>query len=366
MRSIHRLLRMQGWQGALLGCWLLVCGLALCAGWQPAQAQDTPAPSASPAGYQVAKTIPLGGEGFWDYLQVDSAGRRLYISHGTHVVIFDVAQEKVVGDIPNTPGVHGIAIADRLNRGFISDGRSSQVTIFNLRTGHVIGNVSVGGRNPDCIIYDPASERVFTFNGGSGNATAINARTGKVVGNIDLGGRPEYAQADGHGHVFNNLEDKSQLLEINSRTLAVTHRWPLAPCDSPSGMAIDSVHHRLFSGCHNGMMAVVDTDTGKVVATPATGRGVDANRFDPATQLAFSSNGDGTLTVIHEDSPDQYTVLGNVPTERGARTMALDARTHTVYEVTAKFGPPPAGGQPGQRRRPSVVPGSFHLIVISK
>ncbi|HZT72449.1 MAG TPA: PQQ-binding-like beta-propeller repeat protein [Terriglobales bacterium] len=317
--------------------------------------------SSHPAGYHVARTVPLGGTGFWDYMAMDSAAGKLYISHGTHVIVFDVRREKVTGDIPDTPGVHGIAIADRLHRGFISDGGADRVTIFDLRDGHTLGTVAVGGRNPDCIIYDPATERVFTFNGRSGNSTAIDARTGKVVGTFDLGGRPEYAQPDGRGHIFNNLEDKSELIEIDARTLTVTHRWPLAPCENPSGMAIDAAHHRVFSGCHNGMMAVVNTDTGKVVATPAIGRGVDANRFDPGTGLAFSSNGDGTLTVVREDSPDRYTVVGNLATERGARTMALDLRTHTVYEVTAKFGPP----APGQRR-PTVVPGSFHLLIIPK
>ncbi|MGH9471299.1 MAG: YncE family protein [Terriglobales bacterium] len=317
------------------------------------------AQSEHPAGYHVARAVPLGGQGFWDYMMMDSAAGRLYISHGTHVIVFDVNQGKVVGDIPNTPGVHGIAIARRLHRGFISDGRSNQVTIFDLRDAHVIGTVAVGGKDPDCIIYDPATERVFTFNGRSDNSTAIDAKTGTVLGTFALGGGPEYAQPDGRGHVFNNLEDQSELLEIDARRLTVTHRWPLAPCQHPSGMAIDAAHHRVFSGCHNGMMAVVDTDTGKVVATPAIGRGVDANRFDPSTGLAFSSNGDGTLTVVREESPNRFVVLGNLATERGARTMALDSKTHTVYEVTAKFGPPAAG-----QRRPTVLPGSFHLLVI--
>jgi|SRR5579863_1857496 len=312
-------------------------------------------------GYHLLTKKVLGGEGFWDYLTLDSQARRLYISRGSHVMVVDADTYAVVGDIPNTDGVHGIALAPEFGRGFISDGRANQVTIFDMKTLNVLGTAPTG-EGPDGIIYDPGSKRAFTFNGHGGNSTAIDAATGKVAGTITLDGRPEFAAADGRGHVYNNLEDKSIVLQIDSNSLKVLNRWPLAPCESPSGMAIDPEHHRLFIGCHNKMMAVMDSDTGKVVATPPIGQGVDANRFDPATQLAFSSNGDGTLTVIHQDSPDKYSVVENVRTQRGARTMALDRKTHHVYLVTAEFGPPPPAAQ-GERRRPSMVPGSFTLLV---
>jgi DNA-binding beta-propeller fold protein YncE len=319
------------------------------------------------AGYHVIHTHKIGGEGFWDYMAVESQRNRLFISHGTHVVVMNVKNGKVVGDIPNTDGVHGIAFAPSLNRGFTSDGRSSMVTIFNLKTLKTIGTVKVTGENPDAILYDPASERVFTFNGRSGNSTAIDAKTGKVVGTIELGGKPEFAVADGQGHIYNNLEDKSEEVAIDTHTLKVTSRWPLAPCESPSGLAIDIAHRRLFAGCHNQMMAIVDPDAGKVVTTVPIGRGVDANRFDPGTQLAFSSNGDGTLTVVHEDSPDKYTVLGNVKTEMGARTMALDLKTHHVFVDTASFGPRPEKTTPqNRRRRPPMVPGSFRVLELAR
>jgi hypothetical protein len=212
-------------------------------------------------------------------------------------------------------------------------------------------------------VYDPASQRVFTFNGHSGDATAIDAGSGNPVGTITLGGRPEFAAADGQGHIYNNLEDKCELLQIDSQKLTVTARWPLASCESPSGLAMDREHRRLFVGCHNQMMAVVDADSGRVLATPAIGQGVDANAFDPGTQLAFSSNGDGTLTVVHEDSPEKFIPVASVPTQRGARTMALDLETHHVFLVTAEFGPPPAPTPEHPRSRPPAIPGTFTLLV---
>ena len=315
--------------------------------------------------YHLLKKITLGGEGGWDYLGIDGNARRLYISRGSHVMVLDADSYQVVGDIPETAGVHGIAIASESGRGFASDGQAAQVTIFDLKTLKTLGTAKTG-EGPDGIIYDPASKRVFTFNGRGQSSTAIDAATGNVAGTIDLGGRPEFATADGQGHVYNNLEDKSVVLQIDSKTLKVLNRWPIAPGDSPSGMAIDPEHRRLFIGCHNKMMVVMDADSGKVVATPAIGEGVDANRFDPGTQLAFSSNGDGTLTVIHEDSPDKYAVVDNVQTQRGARTMELDPKTHRVLTVTAEFGPPPANLKPGERRRPPMIPGSFTLLVFGQ
>ena len=318
---------------------------------------------ALPAGgyHLIAKKV-LGGEGFWDYLTCDSGARRLYISRGTHVMVVDADSLEVVGDIPNTEGVHGIALAPEFGRGFVSDGRSNTVTIFDLKTLKTLGTVPTGA-GPDAIIYDTASKRVFTFNGHGGDSTAIDAATGTVTGTIALGGKPEFAVADGKGRIYNNLEDKSVVVEIDSRKLAVTNRWPLAPCEGPSGMAMDTEHRRLFIGCDNKMMAVVDADSGKMLATPAIGSGVDANGFDPAAGLAFSSNGDGTLTLVHEDSPQTFKVVDNVQTQRGARTMALDAKTHKVFLVTAEFGPAPAPTPEHPHPRPTMKPGTFTLLV---
>jgi DNA-binding beta-propeller fold protein YncE len=336
--------------------WSLCCLLISLAGICVVPAKAAPK-------YHLIKKVVLGGEGFWDYLKCDSANHRLFISRGTHVMVVDTKTLKVIGDIPGTAGVHGIALAPEFNHGFTSDGQSGRVTMFDYKTLAVISQIKVTGEGPDGIIYDPDSKRVFTFNGRGQNSTAINAEDGSVAGTVDLGGRPEFAVADGQGHVYNNLEDKSVEVEIDSETLKVINRWPLAPCESPSGIAMDAKTRRLFIGCHNKMMAIMDADTGKVIATPPIGQGVDANAFDPGTGLAFSSNGDGTLTVVHEDSPDKFTVVGNVSTQRGARTMALDTKTHIVYLVTAEFGPAPAP-TPGQRfSRPPMVPNSFTLLV---
>lgn len=353
--------------GRLAGSLVVAAGLSVTAtigGVQPVGAQG----SGTAAGYHVVNTFKIGAEGGWDYLTVDGEARRVYISRGMHVMVTDADTGKVVGDIPNTNGVHGIALAPELNRGFVSDGRTSEVTIFDLKTLKTLDTVKVTGQNPDCIVYDPASKRVFTFNGRSGNSTVLDATTGKVLGTIDLGGRPEFAVADGQGHIYNNLEDKSEQVAIDTQTLKVTNRWPLAPCESPSGLAIDREHRRLFAGCDNQKMVITDPDAGKVVATVPIGEGVDANGFDPGTQLAFSSNGEsGTLTVVHEDSPDKYTVLGSVPTEPGARTMALDQKTHHVFVVTASFGQPPPEATPqNPRRRPPMVPDSFRVIELSQ
>jgi DNA-binding beta-propeller fold protein YncE len=320
---------------------------------------------AAPPSYHLIKKVKLGGEGFWDYLSIDSAARRLYISRGTHVMVLDADTYEVVGDIPNTPGVHGIAIATEFGKGFISDGQANQVTIFDLKTSKETSTAKTG-EGPDCIIYDPASKRAFTFNGHGKTSTAIDADSGSVAGTIDLGGGPEFAAADGQGHIYNNLEDQSIVLQIDSKNLKVLNRWPLAPCESPSGIAMDTEHRRLFVGCHNKMMAIMDADSGKVITTVLIGQGVDANRFDPGTQLAFSSNGDGTLTVVHEDSPEKYTVVDNVQTQRGARTMEVDPKTHNLFLVTAEFGPVPAEAPAGQHRRPPVIPGSFTLLVFGQ
>ncbi len=293
-----------------------------------------PAPA---GGYSIIKKIPIPGTGSWDYLAVDEAGRRLYVSHGTQVEVLDIDSLTVVGSIPNTAGVHGIAIAPELGRGFTSNGQASTVTIFDLKTLKPIADVATG-KKPDAIIYDPATSRVFAFNGAGNSATAIDAATGKVAGTVNLDGGPEYAAADGKGYVYNNLEDESLLLKINSRELKVEQRWPTAPCSSPSSMAMDRANRRLFLGCRSKVMAVLDADSGKVITTLPIGDHVDATAFDPETKLIFNSNGEGTITVIHQDSPDQYSIVETVKTLPRAKTMALDPKTHRLFLSTAENG----------------------------
>jgi len=288
-------------------------------------------------GYHVVKKIPIPGEGSWDYLTVDESARRLYVSHGTQVEVLDVDSGAIVGKIANTPGVHGIAIAPELGRGFVSNGQSSTVTIFDLKTLNAISQVPTG-KKPDAIIYDPATSRVFAFNGGSNSATAIQAADGKVAGTVDLGGGPEFAVADGSGYVYDNLEDESLVLKINSRTLKVEQRWPTAPCTSPSSMAMDRPNRRLFVGCRSKVMAVMNADTGQVITALPIGDHVDATAFDPDSRLIFNSNGEGTITVIHQDSPDKYSVIESVKTLPRAKTMALDPKTHQLFLSTAEAG----------------------------
>lgn len=321
--------------------------------------------AAADPGYHVIKTYKLGGEGGWDYLNLDSSSRRLYISRATHVIVIDADSGKPVGDIPDTPGVHGIALAPELGRGFISNGREGTVTIFDLESLKLITKVKAGD-NPDAILYDPATKRVFTFNGKSHDSTAIDAAKGTVLGTIKLEGKPEFAVSNGKGEIFVNIEDKSQLDAIDPTKLEVKSRWPLAPCEEPSGLAIDRKNRRLFAGCDNKMMAVVDADTGKVLATPAIGDGVDATAFDEGTSLAFASCGEGVLTVVREESPAKFSVAENVKTQEGARTLALDDKTHEVFVVTAKFGPPPAPTSENPHPRHSILPDSFVVLVVGK
>jgi DNA-binding beta-propeller fold protein YncE len=321
--------------------------------------------SAADPGYHVIKTYKLGGEGGWDYLNLDSSSRRLYISRATHVIVIDADSGKPVGDIPDTPGVHGIALAPELGRGFVSNGREGTVTIFDIQTLKLITKVKVGD-NPDAILYDPATKRVFTFNGKSHDSTALDAAKGTVLGTIKLEGKPEFAASDGKGEIFVNIEDKSQLDAIDPAKLEVKSRWPLAPCEEPSGLSIDREHRRLFAGCDNKMMAVVDADSGKVLATPAIGDGVDATAFDPGTGLAFASCGEGVLTVVREESPNKFSVAETVKTQEGARTLALDDKTHQVFVVTAKFGPPPAPTADQPHPRNSILPDTFVVLVLGK
>jgi DNA-binding beta-propeller fold protein YncE len=322
--------------------------------------------AAAGPGYHVVTTYKLGGEGGWDYLITDADARRTYISRGTHVVVIDADTGKSVGDIADTPGVHGIALAPELGRGFTSNGREGTVSIFDIKTLATSSKVKVG-ENPDAILYDPATKRVFTFNGRSQDSTAIDVATGKVLGTIKLDGKPEFAASDAKGGIWVNIEDKSELVAIDPNKLEVKAKWPLAPCTEPSGLAIDRKNRRLFAGCDNKMMAVVDADSGKVLATPPIGDGVDATAFDPERGLAFAScGGDGVLTVVKEDSPDKFSVAENVPTQKGARTMALDTKTHKAFVVTAQFGPRPAPTTDNPHPRPAILPDSFVVLVVGK
>ncbi len=317
------------------------------------------------AAYHVMRHIAIGGTGGWDYVTVDSAGRRLFVSHSDRVEVVDIDHQKVIGTIPKTEGVHGIALAPDLHRGFVSNGRAGTMTIFDLDKLTTIAEVKVSGENPDAILYDPATKHVFTFNGRGHNATVFDGE-GKVIATIPLEGKPEFGVSDRAGHVFVNIEDKSEIADIDAKNLTVAHRWSIAPCQEPSGLAIDRAHHRLFSVCGNQKMAIVDDTNGKVVTTVEIGHGPDAAAFDDAKQLAFSSNGsDGTITVVREVSPTEFNVIETVSTERGARTMALDEKTHNIFLPTAKFGPPPAPTPDRPRPRPSILPDSFEVIEVA-
>lgn len=315
--------------------------------------------------YHILRHMAVGGDGGWDYLTFDPAGHRLFIARSTRVMVVDVASGQLSAEIVNTPGVHGVALVPDAGQGYASNGRESTVTVFDLKDLHEIARIKVGD-TPDAIVYDPFSKRVFTFNAKSKDTTAIDAATGKVAGTIPLGGKPEFSVSDGKGHMYVNNEDKSEIVEFDPQALKETHRWKLTGCESPSGLAMDRKNRRLFAGCDNKKMAVMNADTGAVITTLAIGDGVDANAFDPETMLAFSSNGEGNLTVVHEDSPNKFTVVETVPTEKGARTMALDPETHKVYVVTAKFGPAPEPTADAPHPRPSILPNSFEIIELGQ
>jgi DNA-binding beta-propeller fold protein YncE len=311
--------------------------------------------------YHVLKKIELGGSGFWDYLTVDNEARRLYVSHGTHVIVIDLNTDKVAGDIPNTPGVHGIAVANDLNRGFISCGQSNTAIIFDLKTLNILGQVKTGA-NPDNILYDSSSKQVFTFNGRSNDATVFDAATGAVKGTIALGGKPEAAKLDSKGKIYVNMEDLNEVVEIEIQKLAISRHFSISPGEEPTGMAIDADHHRIFAACGNKMLIILDTETGKVIATAPIGEGCDGVSFDPESGLIFCSNGeDGTLTVVKESSAAKFEVSQTITTQSGARTITIDPKTHNVLLPVGQFGPPG-----GQTQQTTTGKDSFVVIVLGK
>jgi DNA-binding beta-propeller fold protein YncE len=308
--------------------------------------------------YHLIKEIPGGGEGGWDYLTVDSAGQRLYVSHGSNVVVIDLAKDQVAGEITNTPGVHGIAIAHDLGLGVTSNGREDKAGIVDLKILQTLSKVDTG-KNPDGMLYEPGRKEVYLFNGRGQSATVVDVKAGKVVATIPLSGKPEFAQADSKvGRVYNNIEDKNEVAVIDTKTHTVVTNWPIAPGEGASGMAIDLKNHRLFLGCGNKMMVMMDSTSGKVITSVPIGQGVDANAFDPGTGFAFASCGDGTTTIAHEDTPDKLTVVQTLETQRGSRTMTLDPKTHRIYLAAAKFEAPAEG-----QRRGKMVPDSFKILV---
>jgi YVTN family beta-propeller protein len=316
-------------------------------------------------GYKVVNKIKIGGTGGWDYLTLDSPSRRLYLSHGSTVEVVDLNAGKVVGQITQLHGVHGIAVAPEVNKGFISNGQSNSVTVFDLKTLAKTGEPATG-QNPDSICYEPKTRRIFTFNGRSNDSTAIDAKTNEIVKTFPVGDKPEFCVVDGAGKIYVNIENTSEIVEIDAAKPAVTRRAPLAPCEGPSGLAIDVKNKKLFSVCGNKMMAVTDIATMKVIATPAIGPGTDGAGFDSGTGLAFSSNGgDGTLSIVKPVN-GKYTTVDSVQTSRGARTMAVDERLHRIYLLGAEFGPAPEPKAGQKKGRPPIIPDSFHVLVVGK
>jgi YVTN family beta-propeller protein len=331
---------------------VLILSIFAFAGSMPAQ-----------SGFRLLDKIQVGGEGGWDILIADPRNHRLFVSHSTHVVVIDTSTDKVIGDIPKTNGVHGIGFGPEY--GFTTNGRDNAVTMFSLKDLSV-KNIIATGKNPDAIVYDRPTNRIFVFNGGSDDATVIDASTGSVDGTIALGGKPEFGVSDEKGRIFVNLEDKNSIAELDAKKMSVLATWPLAGCEGPTGLAIDRKTDRLFAACEK-QMAAVDAKTGKVVATVPTGSGTDGMEFDPELKYVFAPNGgDGTLTVIHEDSPDKYSIVENVKTEPRARTMAIDIKTHKVYLPTAQFGTAPAPTKEQPRPRAPMLPDSFVILVYGK
>jgi DNA-binding beta-propeller fold protein YncE len=329
---------------------VLTCALV---GAQSSTAQTSPS-------YRITHTYTLGGDGSWDYVVPDPANHRLFIARQNRVMVVDEDSGALLGEVTDIKGAHGTALANATGHGFATSGNDQSVVMFDLKTFKALGRIPAA-EDADAIVYDSASNRVFTLNGDAHSSTVIDPRAGTLITNIPLGGKPEYGASAGDGKVYANLTDTSEVVEIDAKTATVARRWSTAPCKQPVAMALDTAHHRLFSGCRSGVMAVSDYQSGKVVATVPIGAGVDGAGFDAASGNAFATNADGTLTVIHQDTPDQYHVVENLQTPPGSRNMGLDPTNHRVFVVSAKFGPAPGG-----RGRGPVLPGSFTLLVIER
>src|SRR5437867_9189867 len=320
----------------------------------------------SPTHYQITHTFVLGGEGRWDYVIPDPPRQRVFIARQDRVMVVDARDGKLLGEVAGIHGAHGVALVEAAHHGFATSGNDSSVVMFDPATLQVLSRITAA-EDADANVYDAVSNRIFTFNGDAHSSTVIDPGPGRLVTNIPLGGKPETGVPAGNGKLFVNLVDNGEVVEIDGKSLTVTRRWSTAPCQQPVAMAIDTPHHRLFSGCRNGVLAVSDYQTGRVVATAPIGAGVDGAAFDPATGDVFAANADGTLTVIHEDSPDQFHVVENLQTALGGRNMGLDPTTHRVYVVSAKFGPAPTDSTAANpRRRPPVIPGSFMMTVVER
>src|SRR3989441_12598789 len=317
----------------------------------------------NPEPYQITHTYVLGDDGRWDYVTPDPTHNRVFIARQDRFMVVDERDSKLLGEISGIHGAHGIALVDAAHHGFATSGNDSSVVMFDPATLQVLSRIPAA-EDADAIAYDAVSNRVFTFNGDAHSSTVIDPGPGRLVTNIPLGGKPESGVAGGNGKLYVNIVDNAEVVEIDGKSLTVTRRWSTAPCQQPVAMAIDTKHHRLFSGCRSGLLAVSDYQAGRVVATAPIGAGVDGTAFDPAAGDVFASNADGTLTVIHEDSPDQYHVVENVQTAPGGRNMGLDPTTHRVYVVSARFGPVPDSTVANPRRRPPVIPGSFMMMVV--
>jgi len=318
----------------------------------------------NPAHYQITHTFVLGGEGRWDYVIPDPPRQRVFIARQDRVMVVDARDGKLLGEVAGIHGAHGVALVEAAHHGFATSGNDSAVVMFDPSTFQVLGRIPAA-EDADAIVYDAVSNRVFTFNGDAHSSTVVDPGPGRLVTNIPLGGKPESGVAAGNGKLYVNIVDNAEVVEIDGKSLTVTRRWSTAPCQQPVAMAIDTTHHRLFSGCRSGLLAVSDYQAGRVVATAPIGAGVDGAAFDPAASDVYASNADGTLTVIHEDSPDQFHVVQNVQTAPGGRNMGLDPTTHRVYVVSARFGPAPADSTAANpRRRPPIIPGSFMMMVV--
>ena len=331
---------------------LLTCVMALLCG--TAVAEDP---------YKFVREIPIGGEGGWDILTIDSAAQRLYLSHATKVVVVDLTKNAVAGEITDTPGVHGLVAVPEFQSGFSTNGKENKSSVVNLATLKTISKIDTG-ESPDAVVYEPRHREVYVFNHRGNSVTVIDAKTSNVVATVSLGGEPEFAAIDSAAdRVYVNIEDKSEVVAIDAAKHEVVAHWPLAPGEEPSGIAFDAAHHRLFSTCHNKMMTMLDTQSGKVVGTTAIGTGVDGAAFDDATQLVFASCGEGVTNIVKEETPEKLTVVQTLKTERGARTMAIDPKTRRIYLPTAQFQPPPSPSPGASPARPTIVPNTLKLLV---